>query len=543
MPDPFERKILDESHEQIAFKEIIQMMDDFTPFYISREEFNKRKWDIIDQRSDGSYNLFLPRDLTVKELPAIMMRVNKMSFGDELPPYASSQELKVKLIVTIDHLLKSVQKSWWKDSGVKQAVVKYTKLYLHMYPNDESSLWESERRKEEIDWHETQKLKEYQTKLLLARSRAELCTLKETRQIEQWDLEMLDGLISDNIEHHFYEWFYEQWVSKIRYGLKTMTQWDVIAARKKWDIVERVDEEIIDKKERILRDVMRIDEFKRQLNDLRKTGTQEEIRELEKDACNKIFSELLNYPYDAEISLGYEPNHLIDSKKIRCVWFSIVWSAFLKELGINHYGLSMHGHIALAASIWGKLGYFDASSDRYNIVEIVETYDEVVDSQTIHVWSEIKHVVIWDPDILLQTASYYNKWFNLAKKKKYDEAMRIVDIVISMSPKDLSVYFLRWAIFGMQGKYDEALGMMNKHISVNPYDPVVYSQKWKVYAKMWNDKLSNLNIFVYNLIENWKDTWWDFDISYREEKKIIRSFFQDRDADWLVQYMMWLEKG
>ncbi|MBT3853355.1 hypothetical protein HOF65_05230 [bacterium] len=51
----------------------------------------------------------MPTDLKNHELPSIIFRVNKLSFPNEIPEYASVNELKIKITLAIDLLLSEIK--------------------------------------------------------------------------------------------------------------------------------------------------------------------------------------------------------------------------------------------------------------------------------------------------------------------------------------------------------------------------------------------------------------------------------------------------
>lgn len=117
-----------------VFKEILKTLDWITPIFVTRKEFNEKKWNILTETWNDKFwkkfDMFLPDDLKVSELPAIILRINKLSFKVEIPKYASTNELKVKIVMAIDILISELKKNNSSDEEIQKAIKNYTNYIL-----------------------------------------------------------------------------------------------------------------------------------------------------------------------------------------------------------------------------------------------------------------------------------------------------------------------------------------------------------------------------------------------------------------------------
>lgn len=218
---------------------------------------------------------------------------------------------------------------------------------------------------------------------------------------------------------------------------------------------------------------------------------------------------MYKYPYQVtEADGGYQPAIIRAKKEMYCVGFSIAWHALLSELAIQHKWLNIPWHSALEVDIWGKRYYFDAASTDQ---VYVFTYGE-------NVWVYQKMIVQW--------------------------ASRLNDIAISWNPEKIlqwQIYTQKWNVVSKLWKDEEAIEQYKKAIELNPKDADVYNNRWVVLGELWKSKLANLSQFVSNILKTWEDSFWDFDILYREEKTKISNFIKNEKYEKLKDYMFSLE--
>ena len=99
--DNLDSLVFPSESEKNFLKEWLDINDSITPIFVTREEFNSKKWNFLVETADNwpdkpkSYDLYIPTDLKVWDLPAIILRINKISFKwDTFPEYTSSEEVK-----------------------------------------------------------------------------------------------------------------------------------------------------------------------------------------------------------------------------------------------------------------------------------------------------------------------------------------------------------------------------------------------------------------------------------------------------------------
>lgn len=135
--DPFNKEIFIWEKEKVLFKELILWLDWTQPIFISRNEFNQRKWDILRENTKWTYSLYLARDVKIYELPWIIKKINSLTYWSwEIPKYASSKELKVKILKAISFLSELLEQNKVNNQKIKKSIRKYIQIYADLYPND-----------------------------------------------------------------------------------------------------------------------------------------------------------------------------------------------------------------------------------------------------------------------------------------------------------------------------------------------------------------------------------------------------------------------
>lgn len=97
----------------------------------TREHFNSRKWEILTSDSvnnwELSFDLYMPEDLSIWDLPGIIKKVNDLTYGMELPSNASFLEIETQLKDIIKYLLSI--KNEKNEKELKKTISKYYSLY------------------------------------------------------------------------------------------------------------------------------------------------------------------------------------------------------------------------------------------------------------------------------------------------------------------------------------------------------------------------------------------------------------------------------
>lgn len=551
-------KVFETELDRKTLENLLETLDHITPKYISREEFNAKKWEILEKTWDDRfwdfYDLYLPEDLKVWELLSIIRRINRLTFWENLPEFASSEELKVKIVFTFEYLLDLLSKTedWKERKSLQIALKKFYQLYADLFPWEENNLNDENYRKWILEKEKTQKQIDYEKKLYWIKTKTDLSELRDSiwewLSINEKQIDIateVEKIFSWELLTHFDEAFFEKWVNDIRFWLEITTQAEQqeiiryceenwykkskeISATvyKKWNDVIAIKDSNLEKEAKKLRDKIWVDKLKRELEDVRKTWDEEKIAEKELEVANIVAREIYNnFNYYADWNnYWYQIKKILETRQIYCVWFSIVWHVFLGELWIEHNWLdipfwsvfpnwltappkwlSTSGHSALEVIIWWERFLFDTAW--YPYLKKFKTSTE-------NFWMFERREVIG------QTKDLYTSW-------------DVERILLSQ------IYNNKWYILRNLWKYEQSIKASDKAIELNPCHSWAYHNKWVTLHKLKKTKLSKLYIYTSNLVK-WMDTY--FDIKYRKEKQKIRKFIQDRDSNWLRLYLLELEK-
>ncbi len=586
--NPLDKKVFQDELDFNTLENILETLDHVTPKKISRQEYNNLKGNFLvetwEDRFWKSYDLYLPDDLKIFELPAIISKVNKITFWEILPDYASKEELKVKITITINTLLQVLSEKILTDEekkDIQKAIKKYVKLFEDMFWTEESWKLSNENYRNEIIEKSKlsqgyERFKVYQTNLERIKTKEKLSDL----------LGEIEEKLSWKIIEHFDESFFERWINMLWMWMMTITQaeqedkerwlienWYKLEISESWDktyskwsekISFNVKTKTLDKKERLLRNKIWIDYLKRELEGVRKSWNQERINELEIKATNLVLKTIYEYPYQlTQNFFWYKPNKIAEFKEIFCVWFSLLWHAFLSELWIKHYWLDMPAHSALNVIIWWKSYYFDA------------TYQpEITDFLTYLKARRLEDKIsYWNPEKILLWQIYWNKW----SKIDGEESIKMYDKKIKLNPNDCITYFNKWNRLSDLWRYIEAIEMFDKAVELglnrtkfsyvlhnnrgsalrelwrynealvsyeislekNPKQSIVYNNKWILLKTLWKRKISHLYRFAWGTLKNWISY---LDSIHREEEWKIKQLIDSQNFEWLRLYLLELEQ-
>ena len=301
---PLNQKVFKENIDYSIFESILDTLDWISPKFVSREQFNNKKWDILNDKFWKKYTLFLPSDLKIHELPSIIYKINKLSFPGQVPEYASINELKIKITLAIDLLLSELKTKKTDKQKIKKAIKNYIRLYSQMFPDEDASLLNNaDYRKSIMETKNRKKHEKFAKKLQQIKTKENLSDLQEE----------LDKLLSTEIWIHFEESLYERWLNKLSMWLMSITQAELDNIRKnnsnpKDKTVERIDKDKLDKKEQLLRSKIWIEQFKKELDNIRAIWNIEEIAKKELEITNIILEILHEFPYQlTEKNYWYQP--------------------------------------------------------------------------------------------------------------------------------------------------------------------------------------------------------------------------------------------
>jgi len=370
-----------------------------------------------------------------------------------MPEYASTEELKIKLCITIKSLLEIKSKWNYKNRNeekeINKILTKYYKLYEQTFSWEESNIKDIKYLNSIINKWEKDKYKKFQEKI--------------TKISTEEGLEWLKDELSDQILLHFNESFFEEGVNLLRFWMMTMTQLEQSKLKewnsnislwnwkaKLWETKKRVKNEELDKREKLLRDSIWIDGkygFKTRLNNARKNWNIKEVNKIELEATKKIMLELSKYPYQRiESNNWFKPSKVLEKKEIYCVWFAILWHTFLNELNIKHNWLDIPWHTCLEVIIWEKRYYFDPSF--YNKIyefkywEKIWLYNDII---PIGIMFERKIIAkSWNPETVLYSSICNNQWVHFFELWDNKKAIEFYNKGIKTNRDSISLYINKW---------------------------------------------------------------------------------------------------
>ncbi|EKD66812.1 MAG: hypothetical protein ACD_49C00009G0037 [uncultured bacterium (gcode 4)] len=478
MKNNLDTHIFKDSADYKTLENILESLDHIKPKFISRQVYNSKKWDILSKtwfdKYWDFYDLYLPEDLKVWEQLYIINLLNKKF---NLERYSKIDEIisKTKVIVWV------ITRVMWDNSE------EYLKSLSKEYGLDVEIL-------KKISKHKLVPNKETKDFIRQIKSQTTSKKLKTEEDFEVWTSEL-----SRLFSKEFSLTFFRKWINMLRLWMETITQAEQEGLIwKKWKIVLHDETENLDEKERLLRDKILIDDLKEILFKIRETWRKDLIEEAEIKVTNTIIWVLFEYPYQlTENDYGFQPNKILSSKEIYCIWYSLLWHAFLSELGISHKWLIIPGHSALEVNIWWKKYFFDPSKanqiiqfEYWRKVWIYKKIKSISDSFSFSNFGKS-----WNVEEVLLSQIYINKWYYSLRKT---EALKMYDRAIELNPR------INWA----------------------------YNIKWII---LWKNKASKLYEFTGKLLV-WKEDY--IEILYRKEKKKIKELVKNRDYEGLRDYLL-----
>ena len=472
---PLETQVFPGDIEQSVFIEILDTLDHVKPVFVSREEFQNKNWNFLIKNWEDKfwdfYDLYLPKDLQYGEtLEIIDILTNKFN----LQNYTNINELLSQTKVMIWIILREYWVEWGKKLEKLQEEYNLSNEFV-----------------EKIKNHKIKTTVE--TKQFIKDIKAQRKNSQETKWISwnkeklwtSWDTEISQGFLKDIFWEEFEKVFFRKWVDMLRLWLMTITQSEQETLEESdWEVIIRhkISSNKLDKEERLLRDKIGIKQLKKNLDEIRENWTEENIKQAEIEATNKILKFIYEYPYQATNNrYWYQPNKILKEKEIYCVWFSLLWHAFLSELGIEHYWLDMPLHSALEVIIWWKKYFFDATYDN-KICEfeywnkVWALYEMILGNG--YSFYEKEFAISWNPEKILFSQIYNNKWPSLFKLWRYKEAIKMHEQAIKLNPRDSYSYNNKWASLSKLWRDEKAIEMYDKAIKLNPRFSDSYYNKW-----------------------------------------------------------------
>ena len=94
-----ESEVFSNEQEKKKLSDWVWMNTNFEVKYIDRKDLNKNHSDTILEKNGKDfkeiiwYNLYLPHDLKIKEIPKVVEQINTLTFWNNIPDYASLKEI------------------------------------------------------------------------------------------------------------------------------------------------------------------------------------------------------------------------------------------------------------------------------------------------------------------------------------------------------------------------------------------------------------------------------------------------------------------
>lgn len=488
------------------FKLLLDSLNHVKPVYISREEYKNLSWDILKVTGKDKvwefYDLYLPTDLKKAELLSLSILLTQKF---KIKEYAHLENLisKVKLLV---ELITRELPDDKKEEFIKEMLVA---------GNVDDSLYYRIVSQKMLFWPARELLRSFDGEKLSS---------------EELILELQDIL-----EKEFHLTFFRKWVNMLRLGMMTMTAGEIPDIKKKeGDIQVNIHPRELDKIERLVREKIWIDYFKKEILDAQKSWNQVIVDRIKLKATNKILKTLHEFPFQlTKDDYGFQPSKILEHKEIYCVGGSILGHAFLSELCIEHYWLSIPDHSALEVVLWWKRYYFDVTSGTHLFIikQIKEVWVyEYVDVEQagkkyIHKW-EVEKVLFWHV--------FNNLSVTLIEQNKFKEAFILLKKSILINPEDSFAYKLIGdCLFKLQ-QYHKAIEYINIALEMKPNDPdmlnayainISWLEKYEESLELY-DKILKIDPELVDVYRN----------------KALSYFFLERYNEALDITLKWLKK-
>lgn len=614
--ESLQKPIFPDKLSKQVFEEWLQINDRVTPIFVSRSEFNAKKWVFFEAVGEDKfwkkYRLTLPEDIKAEEVPAIIKKIDTLTYTWETT--RNSEKLKVAIVLWVDTLLKKL--GYTDELDIKITIKKYVTLYGQLYGEkearqlslpayrtqilatswfkiqNEKERFVSIRTQEDLDtllsevksssddvetlpsYATSEKLKrlivagidkyikalgytdELDIKITIKKYidfYAQITSQEEAKKLvkEEYRNSILkdskigedtilsnlhsekdfDNFLSDILPQLLNETFFQRGLYILTTQMRTITQDEIREIQRKKGEIKPDSREVVslhnqaeslNKEEKLLRERINIKELKEVIHLARERWNQTYVEEAEFIAASKIILALYEYPYQlTKSNFGYQPTKILENKEIYCVGFSLLWHAFLQELGIEHYALDLEEHSALSVVIWWKRYYFDATgSDKLHQFEWGKQegqYKEMLFKEGNIYWKK-KMALEWDANTFLQSqvfnnkgvsrygsdsiqeiiydkalklnkdqvSPYVNKWLLLEGKWKYKEALEMYEKAIQIDANNFKAISYKISILEYHTKkYTEILALLDRLDEINPWNTSIQRKRVEIVWKMW----------------------------------------------------------
>ena len=523
-----------EQIDKKMFVEWLDVNDNITPHFILREDFEDKKWEFLVKNWENKYDLYLADDVNQLELLEIIPIIEKKLW---LEFHKTEEKLINKTKMLISLLLDINEKSKISDENIDKINDLKEQAKKAWIPED----FIQKIEKKELSYEEKKEiLRSFNIKWIKLRN----LTTQEILKV-----------FFDEIWYHFSYLFFTRWIEEM-WNMKTFTKedHDNLHTRykndkkvkitydaennpkkvydEKWKSIVsfHVVKKELDESEQPLRGQINIDKYKKELDKLRENWSELEIQKKELETTNAILREIYKYPRQVN-SYWFSPKNIKEYKEIYCVWYSLLWHKFLKELWIKHKAIFITEHSALEVNIWEKKYYFDWTLDP-KIYEFkykkIENYDWIYKKIDL-IWADFNVELSWyswPAEEILQSQMLNNLWGKYNDKWEYSKALEYYKKGLGLNFNNVDIYGNLWNIYDEKWDYDKAIKCYKKSLELNPNNGKTNFNFWQFYfikeknykkAKEFYIKALELK-FVYTDLFN--NLWLIHDHKWDSEKAI-----------------------
>jgi len=406
------------------FKERLKFNTFIEPIVVNRITFDGYKGDFLVKKSaqntyrQDEYTLYLPDSMKISELPALIKKVNRETYGEMLPESASTIEIKHKIEYTLQYLL-SIKNETNKDE-MQKAISKYYQLFEQYFPGEKPNVLNSHKNIEN----------DYFTALEDVKNNDKL-------------VESIEDILSESLYEHLFEAFFEMWSDMI------------------WEVGK-------------IKTTIWINILKQELQIAKKTGNKEVIAKKEKEIVNKMLFTLNAFyekhkkdDFKTEFEMS-QPSEIIKYNMANCVWLATIGHEVLTELGIDHDSRLMFGHIALSVKLTnGKEYFFDPKSE--NTLIDMKIAKKNNNSEELVLGNDTIFTIRWDNERMLLSSILFNKSKNLIGITNIKEKIFYMEQAVDMEWEKNSIFLYILAdAYDIDKQYDKALVSIEKAIELTP---------------------------------------------------------------------------
>ncbi len=414
-----------------VLKDVLDSLDHIVPKKISRKDYNFLSWDVLKTTWNKDkwwefYEMYFPEDLVFWEL---LYFIDLLNSKFNLKNNDTYKKIISKIQIYISIIYRQKWRQYWNkfllnlkekyniwDEFVKELqnslllATEYVKQDIReiiSYRKNENNLNKKEFHKKKLWKHKNDLLS---TEKLISENLQQELDLTFFRKAEKMLFEWME-IINQTKQYDLEEYYIKNGFEK--------SQFNGFIFFKKWNekIVFREKTENLKRKIKLLKNHINIKKWKNALFEARQAWDKEKIEKLEHKAAGHILKYLYKIPYIfRDNNYWFQPKYILMYKEQQCVWFSLIWHVFLKELWIKHNWLMFFDHSALELYIWNKIYLFDWANN--SVLKNINYWEKVWEFDfRLKNSLNVEKILLWQ--------IYISKWIALLKEWKHKEAIEI----------------------------------------------------------------------------------------------------------------------